>query len=192
MGIPKLTKPPGHIRTAADAIRWLTAGGQSRRLSLSYPLHWTDAELTSLMSTSQLPRITALAMRGNFGIEGMRALATCPRLDRLTWLDLSYSTIAGQSLRELTTSLHLTRLCALNPCRTRVGDVGAEALAAAPNLVTLQTLDLSWCDIGDRGAEALAASAYLANLTKLDLRGNDIGPSGMEALLARWPVDSQR
>lgn len=187
MDVPKLSRLPAQARTATDVIRWINAGGQSRQLNLAaYPLDWTDADLVALTATPHLPRLTALALRGTFSIVGMRALATCSRLDRMAWLDLSYSTIAGECMRDLANSRSLTRLHTLGLRRTRIGDVGAEALAAAPNLVSLRTLNVSWCEISDRGAKALATSVYLSTLQELDLSGNPIGPSGAEAVLARW------
>ena len=85
----------------------------------------------------------------------MDALATSPRLSRLTCLNLGFN--------------------------SRFGDAGLRSLAASPHLINLTSLDIRSNIIGPANAQmllALLASPHLARLTSLDLGGNELGEAG--------------
>jgi uncharacterized protein (TIGR02996 family) len=128
----------------------------------------TPESLREVLVSPLLGRLDCLSLFGGYGDEGMRLLAACPHLTRLTWLFVM---------------------------EDGCGDDGAEALAGSPYLGNLQHLYMENHRIGDRGALALAASPNLADVTTLVFRETDrLSRPAVDALKGRfayldgWPT----
>jgi uncharacterized protein (TIGR02996 family) len=100
----------------------------------------TPESLREVLTSPLLGRLECLSLFGGYGDEGMRLLAACPHLTRLTWLFVM---------------------------EDGCGDAGAEALAGSPYLGSLRHLYMENHQIGDRGALALAGSPNLGGVTNL-------------------------
>jgi uncharacterized protein (TIGR02996 family) len=120
----------------------------------------TPESLRDVLTSPLLRRLECLSLFGGYGDEGMRLLAGCP---------------------------HLTRLTSLFVMEDGCGDAGAEALAAGPYLGTLRTLHMENHHVGDRGALALAGSPGLAGVTFLCFGAtNRLSPPVVDTLKRRF------
>jgi uncharacterized protein (TIGR02996 family) len=155
--------------------------------------HWLKLSLADLLPRAD-ELFAAAPLRGlsladaeeeNSG--EVHALAECPHLARLEWLDFySYESGVGPGgLRALLTSPHLTGLKGLTLGDADATPAVAEALADTPPRCTLTTLRL-WgfmeADLGDAGAARLAETPHLGGLSELDLMHVQLGSRGAEAL----------
>jgi uncharacterized protein (TIGR02996 family) len=128
----------------------------------------TPESLREVLSSPLLGRLDCLSLYGGYGDEGMRLLAACS---------------------------HLTRLTSLFVMEDGCGDDGAEALAGGPHLGNLRNLYMENHHIGDRGALALARSPNLGGVTFLSFgETNRLGPPVVDTLKRRfayldgWPT----
>jgi len=128
----------------------------------------TPESLREVLDSPLLGLLECLSLYGGYGDEGMRLLAGCP---------------------------HLSRLTSLFVMEDGCGDDGAEALAGSPYLGGLRSLYMTNHHVGDRGALALAASANLRGVTHVCFgETNRLGPSVVDTLKRRfayldgWPT----
>jgi uncharacterized protein (TIGR02996 family) len=109
-----------------------------------------DQTMAEVLSSPYLRRLESLAFTG-ISDEGLRLLAACPHLVRLTFLHLDAIRLGKDGY----------------PVSACLGDDGAIALAHSEYLGRLETLYLANHRIGDRGALALAESPTLRKVTFL-------------------------
>jgi hypothetical protein len=125
---------------------------------------------------------------------GIRELADCPWLEKLTTLDLSANALRDPGAAILAASPHLAGLTALDLGGCEIHQAGAESLAGAVALGGLRVLRLAGCGIGPNGLQAILQSPVLRRLTTLDVRGNHqcwINPNQREPWITLTEVNVQ-
>lgn len=118
--------------------------------------------------------------------DALPALAACPGLKRLRFLDFSGNRIGDSGLRLLAESPCLAGVQGLNLTYCGVGDAGIMALAASPHLTGLRELYLEFNHCTDDGVEMLVTSAALAGLGDLFIGFNNITRAGQYRLMQRF------
>ncbi len=118
--------------------------------------------------------------------EDMKALAACPALRGLIWLDLSDNAADDRTIQALTDTTGWTRLSVLYLMNNLIGDNGAASLAAWSGLAKLRHLHLYVNKFGPAGAQALAASPCLDELRHLCVDPETMGPAGVKLLQKRF------
>ena len=116
----------------------------------------------------------------------LEAVADCPYVGRVPFVDLSGNRLGDVGIRHLACSPNLAGVRVLNLSTTGIGDDGALALAGANHLANLSELYLGNNRIGDTGAGALAGSTRLGSLTALFLNDNNISREGRRILSRRF------
>jgi len=145
--------------------------------------------------TCSLHQLTQLdiSCNNNHDVEEniQESLAFLQKLDRLTFLNISYNSINCQGAQAMASLLppSLTKLSVRAVC---ISSEGAKAIAC---LSQLTSLDLGLNRIGPTGAQAIAFSLH--QLTDLDLFKNGIECEGAQAIaclsrLTRLDVDSNK
>lgn len=141
------------------------------------------ASVEELVRAGCLERITSLALRGDVGDDGTRALAGCPDLRNLVNLNLNSAGVGPDGAAALAASPHLAGLEALTLSGNDIGPKGLEALAGSEHLA-LERLFVAGCELDDTSVEALARSPAMARLSRLGLNRNyDLTGTAAEALL---------
>jgi uncharacterized protein (TIGR02996 family) len=103
----------------------------------------------------------------------VRALARCPRLRNLWYLDLDDNNLTAPAVRELVRGLKDRCPPILWLTHNRIDDRGAQLLADWQAAQAMSVLHLRYNPITDAGVEALLASNYLANLDGLGVDTDD-------------------
>lgn len=101
-----------------------------------------------------------------------RAIAECPRLNKLRILLLGENRIGASGFSALAMSRHLGALQALNLSHNELHDEAIDVLRVPQCFPSLERLDMSHNWLGDAAAETLIESGLLERLSALDLRGN--------------------
>jgi Ran GTPase-activating protein (RanGAP) involved in mRNA processing and transport len=134
----------------------------------------------------RVPRLEELDMSYNqITAVGMKRLAASKVFANLTRLRIG-NPFGPEGVRYLAKCRHLKRLTTLELHGAEVGDEGAEALARSPHLAKLEELRLGETGIGPDGALAIAASPYLGGLKLLEVRGNPLDAASRCALKDRF------
>jgi uncharacterized protein (TIGR02996 family) len=198
---------PGRVA----ALRGVPLLNRLTRLRLHADGNWAAAGVEALLSASEFPALTDLALN-NVGLDaaGVALLASSDLATRLTGLDLSHNPLGAFRLRTVVTNL-ATRLTGLDlshnppdseglrtllagpwPALTHLalddtclGNAGASELAASPHLRRLERVSLMHNSIGGIGAMALASSPHLVGRTKVVLADNLLGPPERRTLRSR-------
>jgi uncharacterized protein (TIGR02996 family) len=118
--------------------------------------------------------------------EEMKALAACPAMRGLIWLELSDNAANDRAIQALTEATGWTRLAVLYLTNNLIGDQGAASLASWSGLAKVRHLHLYANPLGPEGAQALAASPYLDELRHLCVDPDEMGPEGVKLLQKRF------
>jgi uncharacterized protein (TIGR02996 family) len=153
--------------------------------SLTVRSHDIGAEgAIALVESPRLPSLRFLCLWGShIGPQGAM-LSRCRGLERLTTLNLGWTSLGNDAAVAVAASPHLVGLHRLNLSSNDIDAGGTAALARFPTLGNLRTLDLSWNDIEADGVAALAASRHLKALTHLVLDRSHFKDAGVRALTA--------
>lgn len=183
-------------RTDARRVADLLADPQSRLLGrLRIVFGATARRALGPIDAADFSRLREL--RASYHARGnriARALVDQPALDLRT-LDLRHSGLTDDGLIALATCRRLDKLRSLHLQHNRFTALGVAALAGSPALAGLELLDLRHNPIGTAGAAALAESPHLRALTCLRLHAAELGSAGVHALatstalprdLVRW------
>ena len=117
--------------------------------------------------------------------EQTEALAACPYLQRVTYLDLSNNLMRDHGLKQLAKSPHLAHVRGLNLSSCGIGDGGLMALAASPHLGDLHEVYLSDNRISSAGVRAFVHTILARRIQILHLRFNPIGVASADLLQRR-------
>lgn len=158
---------------------WVFRRGFVEEISLSAAAFVTYADRLFRLAPIQQAHIHATA--GN-----VAALANCPYLKRLRFLDLSDERLGDAGVRALAQSPFLADLEGLNLTHCGIGDLGVLALASSPHLGRLRELYLDFNNVTDSGAGALAAAAHLDRIASLHVGFNNVTRRGQNALFQRF------
>jgi len=158
---------------------WVFRCGFVEEIALS-----AEAFLAYAERLFQLAPIQVAHIHGTAG--NIAALAGCPFLKRLRFLDFSDDRLGDAGVRILAQSPFLTQLEGLNLTHCGIGDLGALALASSPYLGRLRELFLDFNNISDSGAGALAASAYMDRINALYVGYGNVTCRGQQALFERF------
>jgi uncharacterized protein (TIGR02996 family) len=191
-----------HCGLADDAAEVLAGGrdlARLRHLDLEHN-HLTGRGVTALLTAPHLKNLAFLSLEGNpgngldaeklaqakpgslrmfhahgcrFTTKDIRALARCPRLRTLWYLDLDDNNLSTAAVRELIRGLKDWCPPILWLTHNRIDDRGAEALAKWKAAAGLRVLHLKYNHMTDAGARALLDSPHLADLDGLGLTGID-------------------
>lgn len=130
------------------------------------PLHGLDADRLAALEPAGLRMLHAHGAR--LRTADVRALARCPRLRTLWYLDLDANNLSTTAVRELVRGFKDVCPPILWMTYNRINDRGAELLANWKAAAALRVLHLRHNDgMTDAGAYALLDSPHLANLTSL-------------------------
>lgn len=108
-----------------------------------------------------------------FRVADVRALAHCPRLHTLWYLDLDANNLGTTAVRELIRGFQDFCPPIIWMTHNRIDDRGAELLAKWKASQALDVLHLRYNSITDAGIRAILASPYLANLEGLGVDTED-------------------
>src|SRR5262249_14314647 len=108
-----------------------------------------------------------------FRTPDVRALARCPRLRTLWYLDLDDNDLGTAAVRELVRGFKDFCPPIVWMTHNRIDDRGAELLARWKAAQALDVLHLRYNPITDAGIRTMLASPYLANLESLGVNTND-------------------
>jgi hypothetical protein len=108
-----------------------------------------------------------------FRTADVRALARCPRLRTLWYLDLDDNNLGTPAVRELVRACKDWCPPILWLTHNRIDDRGAELLAKWKAAQGMSVLHLRYNPITEAGVKALLASNYLANLDGLGVDASD-------------------
>lgn len=117
---------------------------------------------------------------------GAEAWASSRNAAKLTYLNVAATGLGADGLAALMTSERLQKLSTLNLSHNPLGSWPA-ALAGAPVWRTLHTLSLAECGLGDDAVTSLAAAASAPCLRGISLAYNSVGSLGARAL-ASWSL----
>jgi uncharacterized protein (TIGR02996 family) len=193
-----LADSPGlkNLRTLELETSRITGAGASALLSSRHLCQLTVLNLNenrvrrlnpALLADARNRSLRALHLgHGPKSAADMTALAACPAMRGLIWLDLSPNAANDRAIQALTEATGWTRLAVLYLQNNRIGDNGAAALASWLGLAKVRQLHLCLNKIGPEGAQALAASPYLEDLRHLCVSPEAMGPEGVEMLQERF------
>jgi uncharacterized protein (TIGR02996 family) len=158
---------------------WVFRRGFIEEIALSAEAFVAHAERLFRLAPIQQVHINGI---GN----ALPALASCPFLQRVRFLDLSENRLGDVGARLLAQSPFLAGVEGLNATHCGIGDPGLLALASSPHVAQLRELYLDFNSITDSGAGALATSASLENLGSLYIAFNPITRRGQQTLFQRF------
>jgi uncharacterized protein (TIGR02996 family) len=138
------------------------------------------AELEVFLACPDLERLKLLRMATQVDPNRIGMLANCPRLSRLTDLDLSLNNLGDEGVQVLIESPYLTRLTDLDLSSNNITETGIRSLSVWPVHEQLRYLYLAGNRIGDEGARGLLS---WPSLTGLVLNGNEIGPGWVSVFI---------
>lgn len=158
---------------------WVFRRGFIEEIALSAEAFVLHAERLFLLAPIQQAHIHGAA-------SNIAALAGCPYLKRLRYLDLSDDRLGDAGVRLLARSPFLADLEGLNLTHCGISDLGVLALASSPHVGRLSELYLDFNNITDSGAGALAAAAHLEGIRKLYVGFNKVTRRGQQAMFQRF------
>ncbi len=161
---------PGHNQITGRGVTSLLCSPHLRNVAFlgleDNPLHGLDAEKLAALEPAGLRMLHAHS--GRFRTADVRALARCPRLRTLWYLDLDANNLPATAVRELIRGFGKWCPPILWLTYNRLGDRGAELLADWKAAAALRVLHVRYNrGMTDVGARALLDSPHLANLNSL-------------------------
>lgn len=158
---------------------WVFHRGFVEEVGLSVDGFLAHAETLLSLAPLQQVHINGLGPR-------LTALAACPFLAKVRFLDFSGNRLGDPGLLLLAESPFLAGALGLNLTHCRIGDAGALALSFSPHTANLSELYLDCNNITDAGACALAAARHLGGLACFFIAFNNLSRVGQQRLLARF------
>ena len=160
----------GHNRIGGRGLTALLASPHLANVAFlgleGNPLHGVDADRLAALAPAGLRMLHAHGAR--LRTADVRALARCPRLRTLWYLDLDANNLTTAAVRELARGFKDVCPPILWLTRNRIDDRGAEVLAKWKAAAALRVLHLRYnYSMTDAGARALLDSPHLSNLTGL-------------------------
>jgi uncharacterized protein (TIGR02996 family) len=192
-----LADSPGlkNLRTLELEASRITGAGASALLSSHHLRQLTVLNLSynpvrgfnaALLAETRNRSLRALHLGyGPKSAADMKALAACPALRGLIWLELRHA-VNDRGIQALTEATGWTRLAVLDLMSNLMGDKGAASLASWSGLAKVRHLHLYVNKIGPEGAHALAASPYLDELQHLCVDPEAMGLEGVKLLQKRF------
>lgn len=130
----------------------------------------TSVNLSALLGSPHLVRLTSLVIHGGSRIDWFSALAVTPVLTRLEELKVIECDLRDDGFLALVTSAHLSGLKVLSLPGCTLSEVGVVSLANSPHLRGLERLELFEERVSPPGAAALANSSYLCEAIRAQWR----------------------
>lgn len=198
-----------------DGLRALILGrrlGNLEELDLSWCERLTRAGLQSLLSSTNLPKLSTLCLGGDVDVS---ALARSPLLGGVERLDVCTSAVRhprsfpAAAWAEFAASPHVAGLRRLTLLHGILDEPGCQALfhtdgplnlyslmllggsaamagaiASSPALRSLTAVEAVACGFGAEEVKALLEAPFVPNLRQFCVAGNTIGTRGLQAILS--------
>ncbi len=135
-----------------------------------------SAAVAAIARASWIATLDRLTLSNNAKVdsEGAKALADCPALGGLEWVDVGDCGIGPEGGLALARSPHFQKLSSMILAGNKLGPEAGKAIVTAPWLPTVTYLALCGCGIGPEAGEALLASPHLDHIEYLVLSDNGI------------------
>ncbi|MCS6866190.1 MAG: TIGR02996 domain-containing protein [Gemmataceae bacterium] len=170
-----------HVRMLSLRGNQITGRGVTALLTSPYLTNVSFLDLErnpgTRVDANKLAQATPASLRMfhahgcRFNAQDVGALARCPRLHTLWYLDLDANGLGSRAVRELIRGFQDFCPPILWLTYNRINDQGAHWLARWPAAQRLSVLHLKYNRMTDAGAVALLDSPYLQNLDGLGLSG---------------------